>query len=270
MMKSLKVGIVGCGVIGRELASAIDREIEKTQLVALADIDGKKARDLANSLKKKPEPLPMDELIERSDLIIEAASKDVVPSLARKVIDQGKDIMIMSVGGLLRNEDIFTLAREKGSKIYLPSGALAGLDGVKSASIGRIDSVILTTRKPPQGLAGAPYIIRNKIDLDAITKEKVIFEGSATEAVEGFPKNINVSAALSLAGIGKKKTRVRIITDPNLKRNIHEIEAKGEFGRLISRTENLPSPKNPKTSYLACLSAIATLKGIVSSIKVGT
>ncbi len=266
----MKIGIVGCGVIGRELAQAIDREIEEAQLVALTDINEEKAKELAGSLKEKPEILPLDELIERSDLIIEAASKDVVPSLARKVIDRGKDIMIMSVGGLLGNEDILDLAKEKDCKIYLPSGALAGLDGVKSASIGRIDSVTLTTRKPPEGLKGAPYIKRNKIDLDAITKEKVIFEGSATEAVEGFPQNINVSATLSLAGIGAEKTKVRIIADPNLKRNIHEIEVKGEFGRLISRTENLPSPKNPKTSYLACLSAIATLKGIVSSIKVGT
>lgn len=266
----MKVGIVGCGAIGSELARAIDREIREAQLVALTDINEKKAKELADSLKRKPEVSSIDELIKKSDLIIEAASKDVVPSLARKVIDRGKDIMIMSVGGLLGNEDIFNLARKRNSKIYLPSGALAGLDGVKSASIGRIDSVTLTTRKPPEGLKGAPYIKRNKIDLDAITKEKVIFEGSATEAVEGFPQNINVSATLSLAGIGKEKTRVKIIADPNLKKNIHEIEVKGEFGRLVSRTENLPFPKNPKTSYLACLSAIATLKGIVSSIKVGT
>lgn len=266
----MKVGIVGCGAIGTELAQAIDKEIEKVQLVALTDIDEEKAKRLAYSLKRKPEILPLDELIKKSDLIIEAASKDLVSSLARKVIDQGKDIMIMSVGGLLGNEDLFDLAKKKDCKIYLPSGALAGLDGVKSASIGRIDSVTLTTRKPPKGLIGAPYIKKNKIELDTITTEEVIFEGSATEAVEGFPKNINVSAALSLAGIGAEKTRVRIIADPNLKRNIHEVEVKGEFGRLVSRTENLPSPKNPKTSYLACLSAIATLKGIVNSIKVGT
>lgn len=269
-MRNLKVGIVGCGVIGSELAQAIDKEIREAQLVALTDIDEKKSKELVNLLKEKPEILSLDELIKRSDLIIEAASKDLVPSLARKVIDQGKDIMIMSVGGLLGNEDLLDLAKKKDCKIYLPSGALAGLDGVKSASVGRIDSITLTTRKPPEGLKGAPYIIRNKIDLDAIIKETVIFEGSANEAVEGFPKNINVSAALSLAGIGAEKTRVRIIADPNLKRNIHEVEVKGEFGRLVSRTENLPSPKNPKTSYLACLSAIATLKGIVSSIKIGT
>ncbi len=269
-MKSLKVGIVGCGSIGTELAQAIDKEIREIQLIALSDIDKEKAKDLAASLSKKPEVSSIAGLIKASDLIIEAAAKDVVPALARKVIDQGKDIMIMSVGGLLGNEDIFDLARKKNSKIYLPSGALAGLDGVKSASIGRIDSVTLTTRKPPEGLKGAPYIKRNRIDLDALTKEKLIFEGSATEAVEGFPQNINVSATLSLAGIGKEKTRVKIIADPSLKRNIHEIEVEGEFGRLFSRTENLPSPKNPRTSYLACLSAIATLKGIVSSIKIGT
>lgn len=162
------------------------------------------------------------------------------------------------------------LAREKNCRIYLPSGALTGLDGVKSAAVGRIDSVTLTTRKPPAGLSGAPYLAREGIDLSSLREEKVIFEGSAEEAVEGFPRNINVAATLSLAGIGVAKTRVRIIADPKISRNIHEIEVEGEFGRLISRTENLPSPSNPKTSLLAIFSAIATLKSLASPVRIGT
>jgi aspartate dehydrogenase len=176
----------------------------------------------------------------------------------------------MSVGGILGKENLFRLARQKNCHLYLPSGALAGLDGVKSAAAGSIDSVTLTTRKPPAGLRGAPYLVREDIDLDSLTEEKVVFEGTAEEAVQGFPRNINVAAALSLAGIGAAKTRVRIVADPKISRNVHEVEVKGEFGRLVSRTENLPSPSNPKTSFLAILSAMATLKAIVSPVRIGT
>ena len=145
------------------------------------------------------------------------------------------------------------------------------MDGVKSARIGEVSKVTLTTRKPPQGLKGAPYVVENNIDLDAIMEERVIFDGTAEEAVSGFPKNINVSAILSIAGVGPKKTLVRIITSPEYTVNSHEIEVEGAFGRLVSRTENVPFPDNPKTSFLAALSAVATLKQLLDeSVKVGT
>jgi aspartate dehydrogenase len=190
--------------------------------------------------------------------------------VVKRTVSAGKDVMIMSTGGLLENPGILRTAEKKGSKVYLPSGAVCGLDGIKAARIGKIRSLTLTTRKPARGLLGAPYIVKKGIDLKRIKKETTIFSGSATEAVKAFPKNINVSATLSLAGLGAKKTRVRIITSPKYRSNTHEVELIGSSGRIYTRCENVPSSENPKTSMLAAFSAIATLKGIVESVKIGT
>jgi aspartate dehydrogenase len=176
----------------------------------------------------------------------------------------------MSVGGLLARTEVLDEANRKGVKVYVPSGALCGIDGLKSASGGKIDSVMLTTRKPPKGLVGAPYLKERGMDVLAVTSETVIFEGSAAEAVKGFPANVNVSAVLSLAGIGAQRTRVRIVTSPDYTRNTHEVEIAGDFGKIVTKTENLPSKANPKTSAMAIYSAIATLEGIAKSVRVGT
>ncbi|MFQ5800136.1 MAG: aspartate dehydrogenase domain-containing protein, partial [Candidatus Hydrothermarchaeales archaeon] len=134
---------------------------------------------------------------------------------------------------------------------------------------GRLFEVELKTIKSPASLEGAPYIVEKGMDLSGIKKRTVIFSGNASEAVAGFPSNVNVAAALAISGIGVRKTRVKIIADPAVERNIHEIRAKGDFGELSFRTENLPSQKNPKTSLLAALSAVSTLKKITNPIKIG-
>ena len=136
--------------------------------------------------------------------------------------------------------------------------------------MGRIDSVKITTRKPPKSFEGAPYVAKNRIDLKNIKQETTLFEGTAKEAVHAFPQNINVASTLSLAGAGADKVRVKIVTSPDYSKNVHEVEIEGDFGRIFTRTENLPSKANPKTSYLASLSAIAALEGIVSNFRVGT
>ncbi len=266
-MKKLKVGIIGCGTIGSKLAKVIDEELKnKANLVALCDIDKKRAERLSIALKSKPERTGLPDLIKKSDLVIEAASAKVSASVLKKAISAKRDIMIMSVGGLLGHEQLLKLAQKKSVKIYLPSGAISGIDAIKAASQTRIKSVRLTTRKPPSGLEGAPYIVKNKIDLKKIKGEKILFDGTANEAVKGFPKNVNVSALLSLAGIGANKTRVVIITSPLFKRNSHQVEVEGDFGKLITKTENFPSPDNPKTSYRSALSAVATLIQIFISV----
>lgn len=270
-IKKVKIGIVGCGAIGSELARAITVKFKKeAQLVALCDINKDKALKLAGSLKKKVEVASLDVLIKKSDFIIEAASKEISATVAKKALAKGKDILIMSVGGLLKNLQLFNLAQKNNCKIFIPSGALCGIDGVKAASLGKISRVTLTSKKPPEGFSNAPFVIKNKINLNSLNEDTLIFEGTAEEAVEGFPQNINVAAVLSLAGVGAKNTKVKIIASPGKKVNSHEIEAVGEFGHLIARSENIPSPANPKTSYLAILSAMATLKNVFSSVKVGT
>lgn len=270
--KKVKIGIVGCGTIGTELAQAIEQRFTaQAELSALCDIDETKAQNLKANCPSTPKILSIDELTKSCDLVIEAASGQVSYEVAQKALKQKKDVMIMSVGGILdRHQELFSLAQEKGCHIYLPSGAIAGLDAVKAAQMAKINKAILITRKPPKGLIGAPYLKEKKIDLSSIKEETVIFEGQAQEAIKGFPKNVNVCAALSLAGIGAKETKVKIVTSPDYKANIHEIHVEGDFGKLVTRTENVPSPANPKTSFLASLSAIATLKNILDVVKIGT
>ncbi|NQT95660.1 MAG: aspartate dehydrogenase [Candidatus Omnitrophica bacterium] len=267
------IGIVGCGTIGTFLAKRINKDFKLlARLAGLCDIDEEKAKVLSKKLSKKIPILSLDQLIEKSDLIIEAASSSISCNICKKALTKGKDVMVMSIGGLIKDyKSLFSLAEKKKATIILPSGAICGLDGLKSAKLANVRKVTLTTRKPPKGLKGAPYIIEKDIDIDAITGEQVIFEGTAEDAVKAFPKNINVSALLSIAGIGAKKTRVKIVTSPEYMVNMHELEVEGDFGRLVSRTENVPSPTNPKTSFLAPLSALATLKQILNpSQKIGT
>ncbi len=266
----MKIGIIGCGTIGREIATAIDKGTIEMELIGLCDIVPSQAESLKKDLKNfSPAVLEKEKLVEICDLVAESASKDVVPELLGLCIEKGCDILIMSMGGLLGQGDLIKQAQKK-IAIYRPSGALAGLDAIKAANIANIKSVRLTTTKPPKGLEGAPYIKEHGVTLKDIKEKKTIFEGSASGAIKGFPKNVNVAALLSLAALGPEKTQVTIVVDPDATRNCHEVEIEGDFGRITTRTENFPSPNNPKTSYLASLSAIATLKTITSSLKIGT
>lgn len=267
----LKVGLVGCGVIGGEIARTIDNQkIAGLELVAVCDRDKRKEDKLVRSLRKMPAATDIEGVIEKVGLIIEAASPDIVGELVKKALSKGKDIMVMSVGGMIDHLHLFAEARKRKCHIYFPSGAIAGLDGIKAAKEAHINSVTLETSKPPAGLEGAPYLLEKNINLRGIKDKIIVFEGSCQEAIKAFPKNINVAATLSFAGIGVEKTKVRIIADPSLKRNIHHIIVKGDFGKLEVTTENVPSPSNPRTSYLAVLSAIATLRQIVNSVKMGS
>ncbi|MDP3790806.1 MAG: aspartate dehydrogenase [Candidatus Omnitrophota bacterium] len=270
-MNKIKVGIVGCGTIGSELAFACQSALKNSlSLVGICDKDGKKSASLKKSLKGNIPVLELDGIIKKADLVVEAASASVSADILKKTIKHGKDILIMSVGGLLGNEGLLVSAAKAGIKVYLPSGALSGIDGLKSASAGKLESVVLTTRKPVKGLEGAPYLREKNIKLSDIKNETVIFDGNANEAIKGFPQNVNVCAVLSLAGIGADKTRVRIVTSPDYTKNVHEVEITGDFGKISTRTESVPSKSNPKTSYLAALSAIATLGGVAKSVQVGT
>jgi aspartate dehydrogenase len=268
----LKIGLVGCGAIGAEIARAIDSKEIDADLVAVCDHNSATAKALIDSLKNKPIKTGLEELVSLSDLVVEAASQRAVPAIARAALGAGKSLMIMSVGALADAElyrEVKRLAADHRTRVYLPSGAISGLDGLKSASIGEIRRVTLTTTKKPASLEGAPYIREKGIDLKALRGPTLIFEGTASEAVKAFPANVNVAATLCLAA-REGEVRVKIIADPQIKVNQHEIVAEGDFGRITTKVENVPSPKNPKTSYLAALSAIATLRSIVEPMKIGT
>jgi aspartate dehydrogenase len=262
-MKRIKrIGIIGCGAIGTGIAEFIQRDLrQKAKVVALCDIDSGKAGDLSKKIRPRPLITDIGNLIKKSDLIIEAAGVDCSSRIAEKAVLRKKDVLIMSTGGLLKKGSLIKKARLRGCNIYIPSGAICGLDGLLSAGIGEIKRVRLTTRKPIKGLKGAPYL--KKRPIATIKKETLVYSGNAEDAIRHFPKNINVAATLSLSGIGPRRTKVRIITGPLYKRNIHEVEVEGEFGRLFARTENVPSKRNPKTSQLAIFSALAKLKEII-------
>ena len=265
------IAVIGCGVIGSRLAEEAEENLSRyIGRIVLFDADSGRMKDLASRLASSGEASGLEEAIDAADLIVEAASPAVSRELLKMAVEKGKDIMLMSIGGVLGKEDLLDKAREKGVRVLLPSGAVCGIDGVKAAKIAGIESATLTTRKSPKSIKGAPYLEANKIDVDSVAGETVVFEGTALEAVKGFPKNINVSAILSLAGVGPERTKVRIIISPEYTRNTHEIEVEGSSGRLTMRAENVPSPDNPKTSYLAALAAITSLRQYFDTVRIGS
>jgi aspartate dehydrogenase len=239
------------------------------RLVAVTSRNLATARDFVGTLRQAPIVADLDGVIACCDLVVEAATQAALQEIAPRTLAAGKHLMILSVGGLLDHPEWVDLAGRHGCKLYIPSGAIVGLDGVKGACVGRIESVTITSRKPPTGLAGAPYVEEHGIDVFALRRETLLFEGSARDACKGFPANVNVSAALSLAGIGPDQTRIRIIAVPGGTHNMHDVEVIGEFGRLTTHIENVPSATNPRTGKLSYLSAIAMLREITSPLQCG-
>ena len=213
--------------------------------------------------------MDMAGLVAASDLVAEAASASAVGPLIDFCASRGVDLLVMSVGGL--KPDHFVKFKESSATLYIASGAVAGIDGILAlAGAGEIESLTLTTTKPPAGLRGAPYLVEKGISLDGLTGPLDVFEGPPEEAIKHFPKNINVSTTIALASAAPDKMSVRLVADPAATTNTHEINLVTPLGSLNVRVENKPSLTNPKTSALAYLSAISTLKKIISNIKIGT
>ena len=263
------LGIVGCGAIGRALLRAAGEGGLGMPVVGVASRSEGAARGFLGGLEAAPPFLPLEELVERASLVVEAAGGEVVPSLAAAVFGAGKDLMVISIGALLDCPEIIELARDRGCRLYAPSGAIAGLDGIKSACAGRVDRVEMVSRKPVAALEGAPWLVEKGISIAGLREAREVFYGSARDACRGFPSNLNVSAAVSLAGIGADRTMVRIIADPSLTRNCHDIAVEGEFGLLRVQIENVPS-ENPKTGRLTAMSIIRSIRDLSAPLRVGT
>ncbi|MFA5945258.1 MAG: aspartate dehydrogenase [Candidatus Thermoplasmatota archaeon] len=254
----MKVGIVGTGAIGSEVARAASA-MDGVESILLFDIDPD-ATKLLRNLPRTKVAASAAALVDSVDLVIECANKGVVQTTIRDALAKGKKAMLLTIGALADDklrEELLSLARKHGGKIYLPSGAVMGVDGVKAAAEGDLKSVTLVTTKPPAGLQSGT------------DRWTLLFSGSAREAVEQFPKNVNVAATLSLAGLGFDQTHVQVAIDPLATRNSHKVIIEGSFGRARIEVENLPSPTNPATSYLASLSAIALLRRIASPVEIG-
>lgn len=265
----MKVGVVGLGAIGRKVCQALDAGIRGLTLAAVTARDRDRALAILKGFATPPAYTDLEGLIAASDLVVEASTQAHLGEIAPRALRAGRQLVVLSCGGLLGRDDWVALAEAHGGRILVPSAAIAGLDGVKGARMGAITAVTMQTRKPPRGLEGAPWIAQHAIDLGAISAETLIFEGSATEACRAFPANVNVVAALSLAGIGPERTRIQIFAVPGLTVNQHRVRVEGEFGRLTIEVENVPS-ENPRTGRLSYLSTIALLKDLGAAVRIGT
>src|SRR5256886_11140879 len=265
----MRVAVAGLGAIGTKVVKALDQGIEGLALAAVSVRNVEKHRAWLSELKTIPAVLPIEALADAADIVVECAPSTLVRSIVAPVVASGKCAVVLSVGALLENDDLIELARENGGQIVVPTGALIGLDAVTAAAVGTIHSVQMVTRKPVGGLASAPYIVENNIDIERITEPLKIFDGTAREAARGFPANLNVAVALSLAGIGPDRSRVPLWADPTVKRNVHRIEVDSDSARFSMSIENIPS-ENPRTGLITALSVIACLRKLRASLRVGT
>jgi aspartate dehydrogenase len=267
----MKLTIIGCGSIGKTLATILEGTDDVETMYFL---DHKRSRidALAKECPSVKCAENFEEVLEMSDLIVETASQTAVKEYIPLALEKGKDVIVMSVGAFV--DDDFRdkckiLAKQNKCRIYLPSGAVCGIDGITAAAVEDIEEVILMTYKHPDVFKGVKYIQNKDINLKNLKKPVVVFNGFAKDAVKHFPKNINVAATLSLASLGMENTRVKIVIDPKATRNTHRIIAKGKFGEIECWTRNSPFPDNPKTSYLAALSLVSAVKKMMSSLWVG-
>jgi aspartate dehydrogenase len=266
---SFKVGLAGLGAVGLEVARRLEAGIPGLVLTAVAVRDQEKARRNLPGAGDRIPFVAAEALAQSCDVVVEGLPPTAFRGVASSVVEAGKIFMPLSVGQLLENWDLVERAKATGARILVPTGALLGLDAVRAAAEGTIHTVKLVTRKPPGGLEGAPYLLEHNISVKDLKEPLKIFDGTAREGARGFPANVNVAAALSLAGIGPDKTRLEIWADPALTRNTHRIEVDADTARFSMSIEGIPSP-NPRTGRIVPLSAIATLRGLVSELKVGT
>lgn len=251
----VKIGLLGCGNVGRLIAS----RGTGIEIGGLFDIVRERAEALHAICGARVYP-DFDSFVTGDfDLVVEAASVEAVWSYGERVLREGKDLLVLSAGALSDmefRERLVQLAGRLGRRIYVPSGAVIGLDNIKVGQITGFRKLLLRTTKSPASL---------HLETD---RKTLLFRGRAQDCIRQFPRNINVAVALSLAA--GQDAEVEIWADPSVDRNIHEIFAEGEFGRIQIRVENVPSPDNPATSYLAALSILTLLRNLDNPLVVGT
>lgn len=269
-MRQIDVGVAGLGAIGARVARAIDDgRVPGLRLAAVSARDIAKAEAFVAGLKSAPRIVSLAGLA-AADVVVEGLPAAHVRELAEPVLKAGRILIPLSAGALLDHEDLFRIAEEAGGRIIVPSGAILGLDAIRAAAEGAITSVEVKTRKPPAGLAGAPLIVARGIDVDRLQEPLLLFKGSAREAVKGFPANVNVAAAVSLAGIGPDRTLVEVWADPGVTRNTHTVTVRSDSSDFTMTIENTPSPENPRTGTITAQSVLATLRRLVAPVVAGT
>jgi aspartate dehydrogenase len=267
----VKIALAGLGAIGGAVARRVlAGGIPGIELVAVSVRDQDKARATLKAMNGAAvRTVGLAELAGMAELVIECAPAALMDEIAQPVLRAGKKLLVLSAGALLPRPELLELAKKHGGQIIVPSGALLGLDAVCAAAEGQIHTVQMTTRKPPKGLSGAPYLVENRIEVDDVREPLRVFSGSARDAAKGFPANVNVAVALSLAGIGPDRTRIDIWADPGVTRNTHRIQVESDSARIDMTIENIPS-ENPKTGRITALSVIAALRKFHAPLRVGT
>lgn len=265
----LRVAIAGLGAIGLKVAEALDRGIPGCVLAAVSANNRVRATERLSHLNRPVPVVSLAELEPSADIVVECAPANVLPEIAEPFLRAGKVVIVLSAGALLANDHLIELARQCGGQIVVPTGALLGLDAVAAAAEGEIRSVRMVTRKPVRGLVGAPYLTEHDIRIEDITEPVKIFSGTPREAATGFPANLNVAVALSLAGIGADRTTLDIWADPSLERNVHRIEVDADSASFSMSIENVPSD-NPKTGRITALSVISYLRKLGAPLRVGS
>lgn len=263
-----RVAIAGLGTIGRTVADALDAGLPGMRLTAVATRDDMQALAYLDSLRHPVPSIAFEDLPAVADVIIECAPAHLLPAIAEPTLKAGKTLIVLSVGALLANSHLVELATQYGGHIMVPSGALGGLDAVAAFAEGEIYQAKLVTHKPLHSLAGTPYFVELGVRMEDVSAPVCVFSGTARAAASAFPANINVAAALSLAGIGADRTVVEIWADPHARCNTHQIEIDSDAGNLKLTITNHPS-ENPKTSRIVAPSVIALLRKMRAPLRIG-
>lgn len=271
----MRVGIIGGGAIARLCLEHIRRgDLGEARVVALA---GRSLASRGQALAAEygvPFVTGLGALIDaHPEVVVEAASHEAVREYGAPLLTRGIALVVLSAGALCDDalrESLESTARAHAGLLYVPSGGIGALDALKAAAVAGVDTVTIAVTKPPAAWKGIPYVEKLEVDLDALREACVLFDGTAREGVPHFPANVNIAAALSLAGIGFDRTRLKVVADPALRYNTHYIDVKGVTGQFSIKLENVPAPDNPKTAWLACYSALAALKAAKSAVRYGT
>lgn len=267
----ISLAVAGLGAIGMSVARAVDNgAVPGVRLVAVSARDQENARLRCADFATPPDVVPLSDLADAAEVIVECAPAKVFDEVAGPAIARGRCLMPLSVGALLNHMDLVDRARETGARIIVPTGALIGLDTVRAMAVGTIVSARLETRKPPAGLAGAPHLVDNGISVEGLQEPLQVFSGSAREAAKGFPANVNVAAALALAGIGPDRTEVQVWADPTIDRNIQSVTIVSDSGEATMTMNNVPSEHNPRTGRIVANSVIASLLRLNAPLIAGT
>lgn len=267
----MRIGIAGIGAIGSRVAHALDRgDVFGCELAAISARNQNRGAEFNATLQRSVPCVSFEELAKKCDVVLECLPPQLFDAIALPVLSAGKTLIAMSASQLLGREDLVELARRTGGRIVVPSGAMVGLDAIKAAAVGEIHEVKIRTRKPPRSLSAAPYVVRNGLNLENLTEAVCVLTGTVSEVAKEFPANVNVAAALSMAGLGSDRTQMEIWADPSLKFNTHTVNVESDSSSFSMSIQNRPSEENPATGRITPQSVIAYFRQLHAVLCVGT